>query len=40
MQVVLIDGRRLADLMLRYRVGVLVRNIIELKEVDEGFFSD
>lgn len=39
-QVVLIDGRKLADLMLRYRVGVLVRSAIELKELDEGFFSD
>jgi restriction system protein len=39
-QVVLIDGRRLADLMLRYKVGVLVRNFIELKELDEGFFGE
>lgn len=39
-QVVLIDGRRLADLMLRYNVGVLVRSAIELKVLDEGFFTD
>lgn len=39
-QVVLIDGRRLADLMLRYNVGVLVRSTIELKVLDEGFFTD
>lgn len=39
-QVVLIDGRRLAELMLRYKVGVLVRGEIELKELDERFFTD
>lgn len=39
-QVVLIDGKRLADLMVRYKVGVLVRSSIELKEIDEGFFTD
>ena len=39
-QVVLIDGARLAELMVRYKVGVLVRDIIELKEIDEGFFDE
>lgn len=39
-QVVLIDGTRLAELMVRYKVGVLVRDIIELKEIDEGFFDE
>lgn len=38
-QVVLIDGDRLADLMVRHKVGVLVRSSIDLKEIDEGFFS-
>jgi restriction system protein len=37
--VVLIDGDRLAELMLRKKVGVLVRTVIELGEVDEGFFE-
>ena len=39
-QVVLIDGARLAELMVSYKVGVLVRDIIELKEIDEGFFDN
>lgn len=39
-QVVLIDGPKLAELMVRYKVGVLVRDVIELKEIDEGFFDD
>lgn len=38
-QVVLIDGDRLSDLMVRYKVGVLVRGIVEIKELDEGFFD-
>lgn len=38
-QVVMIDGDRLAELMLRYKVGVLVRDMIEIKELDEGFFD-
>ena len=38
-QVVMIDGNRLSDLMLRYKVGVLVRDAIEIKEIDEGFFD-
>ena len=38
-QVVMIDGEKLAELMLRYKVGVLVRSTIEIKELDEGFFD-
>jgi restriction system protein len=40
MHVVLIDGVRLAELMVRYSVGVVVRETVELKAVDEGFFTD
>lgn len=39
-QVVLIDGTKLAELMVRYKVGVLVRDVIEIKEIDEGFFDE
>ena len=39
-QVTLLDGDRLADLMIRYKVGVLVRSIVEIKDVDEGFFEE
>ncbi|HEX3917505.1 MAG TPA: hypothetical protein VHW60_09225 [Caulobacteraceae bacterium] len=40
MHVVLMDGDRLAELMVRHGVGVLVRDIIEIKAIDEGFFND
>lgn len=38
--VVLVDGNRLAELMLRHGVGVIVRHTIEIKALDEGFFGD
>ena len=38
--VVAIDGPRLAELMVRYKVGVVVRDVVELKAIDEGFFVD
>lgn len=38
--VVLVDGARLADLMVRHGVGVVVRHTIEIKAVDEGFFGE
>ena len=38
-QVVLIDGGRLAELMVRYKVGVLVRSMVEIKDLDEGYFE-
>lgn len=37
--VVLIDGQRLAALMIRYGVGVQVRRSVEIVEVDEDFFE-
>ena len=37
--VVLIDGRRLAELMIRYRIGTQVRRTVEIVEVDEDFFE-
>lgn len=39
-QVVLIDGSRLTELMVKYNVGVLVRDKIEIKAIDEGFFEE
>jgi len=38
--VVLIDGDRLAELMMQHGVGVKVRHTIKIKSVDESFFSD
>lgn len=37
--IILIDGDKLADLMYQYGVGVQVRNVYEVKEVDEDFFE-
>lgn len=38
--VVLIDGERLAELMVRHSVGVVVRDTVEIKAIDEGFFGE
>ena len=35
----LIDGQRLAALMIRYGVGVQVRRSVHIVEVDEDFFE-
>ena len=37
---VLIVGRRLADLMIDYGVGVSLLKAYELKRVDEDYFAD
>jgi restriction system protein len=39
MRLVLIDGPELAQLMVRYNVGVLVRETFDLKQLDEEFFE-
>lgn len=38
-RVVLIDGARMASLMIRYGVGVQVKQTVQIVEVDEGFFE-
>jgi restriction system protein len=40
MRLVLIDGTELTRLMVRYNVGVTVRETYELKAVDNDFFAD
>jgi restriction system protein len=40
MRLVLIDGTELTRLMVRYSVGVAVRETYELKAVDDDFFED
>lgn len=40
MRLVLIDGQELTRLMVRYNVGVFVRESFELKSLDEAFFED
>jgi restriction system protein len=38
--IILIDGNKLSDLMYQYSVGVQVRDIYEIKEVDGDFFEE
>jgi len=38
-RVVLIDGPRLAELMIRYRVGVQVKRTLQIVNIDEDFFE-
>ncbi|WP_342241325.1 restriction endonuclease [Inquilinus sp. OTU3971] len=38
-RVILIDGQRLADLMIEYNVGVRTSRAIEFKRLDEDFFT-
>jgi len=37
---VLIDGDRLADLMLRFGVGATTRETFAVQEIDEDFFTE
>jgi len=39
MRIVLIDGPKLARLMLRYNIGCRDEEILHLKKVDEEFFE-
>jgi restriction system protein len=38
-RVVLIDGSRLAELMIRYRVGVQIKRTLQIVDIDEDFFE-
>lgn len=38
-RVVLIDGNRLADLMLRFGIGVKVQHCFEIRALDRGYFT-
>ena len=39
-KVVLIDGRALIDLMMRYKVGVRIERTVEVLDIDQNYFSD
>ena len=39
-RVILIDGQRLADLMIEHNVGVRISRAMEFKRLDEDFFSE
>lgn len=38
--IILIDGIKLVELMYQYTVGVQIRNVYEMKEIDEDFFEN
>jgi restriction system protein len=38
-RVVLIDGNRLAELMIRHNIGVRIKDTFQLKRIDIGYFS-
>ncbi len=38
--IILIDGIKLVELMYKYTVGVQIRNVYEMKEIDEDFFEN
>ncbi|MFI7744176.1 restriction endonuclease [Kocuria rhizosphaericola] len=38
-RVILIDGKRLVSLMIKYRVGVQVRQSYDVVDIDEDFFE-
>jgi restriction system protein len=40
MTLILIDGNKLVDYMLKYNVGVQVKNTIEIKKIDEDYFEE
>jgi restriction endonuclease Mrr len=39
-RVILIDGEKLADLMIEHNVGVRLNRAIEFKRLDEDFFAE
>ena len=39
-RVVLIDGAELANLMIRHRVGVRIKDVYEVKKIDEDYFVE
>jgi restriction system protein len=38
-KIILIDGRRLSELMARYNIGVKATDTLQFKEIDLGYFS-
>lgn len=39
-RIILIDGLKLVDLMHQYNVGVQVKTVYEVKELDNDFFEE
>jgi len=39
-RVILIDGQRLAELMIEHNVGVRLNRAVEFKQIDENYFDE
>jgi restriction system protein len=39
-RIVLIDGPQLAKLMIKYNVGCRDKDILHIKQIDEGYFEE
>jgi restriction system protein len=39
-RVILVDGQRLAELMIEHGVGVRLNRAVEFKQIDENFFDE
>jgi restriction system protein len=39
-RIILIDGKRLTELMVTYNVGVRTNRVVEFKRLDEDFFTE
>ena len=37
--IILIDGKKLVDLMYQYNVGVQIKSTYEVKQIDKAFFE-
>ena len=38
-KIILIDGNQLVELMIKYNIGVQIKNTYEVKSLDEDFFE-
>ena len=38
--IILVDGKLLTKLMIEYNVGVQIKDIVQIKKIDEDFFSE
>ena len=39
-RIVLIDGAQLAKLMIKYNIGCRDKNVLHIKQIDEGYFEE
>jgi len=40
LKIILIDGKRLASLMIKYNLGVTTTSTIEIKQIDSDYFAN